>query len=111
MMRWLRRLRYRRAAPDPEAFRADLEAAMAGVRYRPIERYRDFRAVFMATPPGRRVLWQILDWAHLWQHVAIPGDPHGTYLRDGRRDIGLKILKVMGAEPAAEAGQRAQSKE
>lgn len=104
------RLPWRPTPPDPLAFRASLEAALGGERYRPIDRYRDFRAVF-GTPEGKRVLLQIIDWAHMWEHIALPGDPHGTYLRDGRRDIGLKILKTMGAEPGEGPGERAQSKE
>lgn len=88
--------------PDPEAFFEDLRRATVGERYGPLDRYRDFRAVFFggSTPQqGRRVLWQILQWCRLFRPVSAPGDPHETYRRDGERNIGLKIFMTLNAEP------------
>lgn len=107
----LRRLmwRLRVVSPDPEVFLDDLRAAQVG-RYTRMDRYRDFRAVFMATPQGRRVLWQILAWGRMYAPVAKTGDPHMTYFRDGERNIGLRIMQAMNAEPA-ERADRAISQE
>jgi hypothetical protein len=101
--RW-RRLRRCVADPDPEAFFAALSRASLGGHYTPLDRYRDFRAVFFgqSTPEqGKRVLWQILEWCRLFRPVSAPGDPHETYRRDGERNIGLKIFMTLNAEPDA----------
>ena len=88
----------RRRRRDPEAFFRDLATAQLGAGYGAAERRRDFRSVF-ATPAGRRVLWSLFDWCGLYRPVAVKGDPYETYHRDGRRDIGLRILRALDAEP------------
>ena len=88
----------RRRRRDPDAFFRDLAAAQLGAGYGAAERRRDFRSVF-ATPAGRRVLWTLFDWCGLYRPVAVKGDPYETYHRDGRRDIGLRILKALDTEP------------
>lgn len=93
---------------DPEAFFESLLRARLGEGYGPVERYRDFRQVF-ASPAGRRVLWQILEWAHLFRPVAVRGDSAETYRRDGERNIGLRILATLNAEPLDRA-QQAESR-
>jgi len=90
-----------RPEPDMEAFFDGLRTASTGA-WTALDRYRDFRAVFLgaSTPEqGKRVLWQIFEWARIWRPVAVRGDPYETYRRDGARDIGLKILMTMNAEP------------
>ena len=93
-----------RGEADPEAFFEALMRARLGAGYGPVERYRDFRRVF-AGPAGRRVLWQILEWAHLFRPVAVRGDSSETYRRDGVRNIGLRILATLNAEPLDRAEQ------
>jgi len=88
-----------RGRPDPEALFADLARAHTGVVYNDADRYRDFRQVFLATVQGRRVLYEIFTWANLFRTVFIPGDPYATHYRDGERNIGLKILATLNAEP------------
>lgn len=104
MVSWLKRLgRRRRGRPDPDAFLADLRRAVVGRRYTDIDRYRDFRAVFMGASTaeqGRRVLWQMLEWCRMYRPVAVQGDPHETYRRDGMRAIGLHVLMTLNAEPS-----------
>lgn len=90
----------RRGEPDPEAFFDGLMRARLGEGYDRAERFRDFRTVF-ATEAGRRVLWQILEWAHLFRPVAVHGDSTETYRRDGERNVGLRILATLNAEPLA----------
>ena len=89
--------------PDPEALFADLARAHSGRSYTDAERYRDFRTVFLAEPMGRKVLYEILTWAHMFRPAFVPGDPFATHYRDGERNIGLKILAALNAEPAPEA--------
>jgi len=96
-------MRLHRRHFDPGALIARLARALPE-RYGAEQRRRDFRAVFFAasTPEqGRRVLWQILERARLYQAMAVPGDTHETYRRDGQRDIGLWILKALGEPPPA----------
>ncbi len=103
----------RTGEPDPEAFLDDLRGANVGDWSR-MDRYREFRAVFLghSTPDqGRRVLWQILAWAHMYRPVAAKGDPYMTYFRDGERNIGLKIMISMNAEPSTERPERALNEE
>jgi hypothetical protein len=104
--RWLRRLFSRRPAapppPEPNAFFDGLLRARLGESYGAVERYKDFRAVFLgdSTPEqGNRVLWQIFEWTRMYQRVAAPGDAHETYFRDGERNIGLRILVALNLEP------------
>ncbi len=97
--------RHRRGVPDPEAFFDSLIRVKLGPRYGRMDRYRDFRRVFLQSPDGRRVLWQILAWCHMYRPAAVRGDPHETYRREGERNIGLRILATMNAEPADEPEQ------
>lgn len=94
---------------DVDAFFGDLRRfAPMKDRYTAVDRYRDFRAVFIsggASPEqARRVLWQVLDWCRLFRPVATPGDPHETYRRDGERNIGLKIFMTLNVQPSAGPG-------
>ncbi|MDJ0933991.1 MAG: hypothetical protein QNI93_01240 [Kiloniellales bacterium] len=81
---------------DLERFFGRLARDQLGPGYGAAERRRDFRSVF-ATPAGRRVLWSLLDWCGLFRPVAVKGDPYETYHRDGRRDIGLRIIRTLEA--------------
>jgi len=83
-------------AGDLEGFFGRLARDQLGPGYGAAERRRDFRSVF-ATPAGRRVLWSLLDWCGLFRPVAVKGDPYETYHRDGRRDIGLRIVRTLEA--------------
>lgn len=93
---------FRRSAGDRggdlERFFGRLARDQLGPGYGAAERRRDFRSVF-ATPAGRRVLWSLLDWCGLFRPVAVKGDPYETYHRDGRRDIGLRIIRTLEAAP------------
>lgn len=97
-MAWLPFRRRPSAAPagDLERFFGRLARDQLGPGYGAAERRRDFRSVF-ATPAGRRVLWSLLDWCGLFRPVAVKGDPYETYHRDGRRDIGLRIVRTLEA--------------
>ncbi|MCR4295389.1 MAG: hypothetical protein NUW21_07625, partial [Elusimicrobia bacterium] len=68
-------------------------------KYLPLDRFRDFRDVFFGTDAGKRVLYEILSFTRMFQPVAVKGDPHETYRRDGERNVGLKILYIANTEP------------
>ena len=100
--RLLKRGRHRPGVPDPEAFFDSLIQVKLGARYGRMDRYRDFRRAFLESPEGRRVLWQILGWCHMFRPAAVRGDANETYRREGERNVGLRILATLNAEPADE---------
>lgn len=70
--------------------------------YPPMERYRDYRAVFMATDQGRRVLQDILLKAGFY-HTALMSDPLDmgrVVAREGSRTLALDILNTTFKEPS-----------
>ncbi len=101
MIRWPFR-RTRPGNPDPERFLSQLARAHPGKsRYADLDRYRDFRALFLETERGRRVLYELLSWGHVFRASAPMAqfDPHKTLFHDGERSIALKIMATMNAEP------------
>lgn len=102
------RLFRRRGNPDPERFLAELARAYPGKgRYTDVDRYRDFRALFLETDRGRRVLYELLSWGHVFRASAPMAqfDPHKTLFHDGERSIALKIMATMNAEPMERPAQ------
>ena len=88
--------------PDPVAFLERLGRSRVGEDYGDIDRYRDFRRVFLDTPRGRRVLWQLVEMCHLFAPIAVlPADPYAAYHRDGARNLALNILAILNADPNA----------
>ncbi len=69
--------------------------------YTPTDRYRDFRRVFMSSDEGKRVLREILGWCHLLRPsvMALPIDTGHVLLREGERNIGLKLLATVNTDP------------
>jgi len=70
--------------------------------YDPIDRYNDFRDVFLKSDQGRRVLKQILSWGRLSRSTAVgnPIDSLRMALGEGERNLVLQILAVMLVEPS-----------
>lgn len=94
--------------PDPLAFLERLSRSQVGDKYTDVDRYRDYRRVFLDRPEGRRVLWQLFEMAHLFAPVAVlPGDPYEAYHRDGARNLALAIFAILNADPNAIAEIRA----
>lgn len=60
----------------------------------------DYRLVF-ATLPGQRVLADILRRAEVMQ-TTFTADPMQTAFNEGRRRIGLEIIDMCNADPAAQ---------
>lgn len=107
MLRFLRSLFTRKGRPDPDAFFAELRAVYPGRGYTNLDRYRDFRAVFLGSDAGKRVLYEILSWCRLFR-AAATFDSNKAFFREGERNIGLRIMASMNAEPS-DAPTRAQS--
>ncbi len=100
MIRWPWR---RPGNPDPEAFLAELARSHpGGRRYTNIDRYRDFRVVFLDSDRGRRVLFEILGWGHVFKPSAPLArfEANKTFFHDGERNIALRIMATMNAEPS-----------
>ena len=114
MRGWL--TRRGRGNPDPVAFQARLGRAF-GIdprRYPAAALHRDFRDTLTGTPRGRRVLYKILEWGHVYQPSFVQGDPHGTAFRDGERNLALRVLAALNAEvedDRAEAAVTEQAKD
>ncbi len=100
MIRWPFR-RHRVGTPDPEAFLAELAAAHPGKSYdKSVDRYREFRRVFLETDQGRRVLYELLAWGGMFRPRR-SFDTNETFFHEGERNIALKIMTTMNAEPKA----------
>jgi hypothetical protein len=97
-MSWFRRKRRTQAA-DLEAYFTELANAVAVEPYTPEDRYRDFRHVFMASETGRRVLREILAWAHMAKTSMVRGDAFATHFAEGERNIGIRLLVTATVEP------------
>lgn len=91
--------------PDVVAFLERLGRWEISEAYTEIDRYRDFRKVF-STPEGKRVLSQIMEMTHIYapsvpEPEVLGGapNPNLTYFREGERNVGLRIIATMNAEP------------
>lgn len=91
--------------PGPEILFAELSAARRGLDYTDVDRRRDFRNVFFESSAGKRVLYEILAWSHLFASTFVPGDSHATHWREGGRDVGLRILAALNPEPAVSSAR------
>lgn len=71
-------------------------------QYTPLDRYHDFREVFLKTEQGRRVLKQILVWGHLLERFkrTLPIDPHMNSIAEGERSLALAIFTALSREPS-----------
>jgi len=90
--------------PDLRALFIPLATAKVGANgYKPIDRYRDFRAVFFgdeATKEQReRVLYQVLDLCRMNVPIADAANPNMTYLAAGRQEVGMALLRWLTTEP------------
>lgn len=84
---------------------ADLQTAKAFGRTR-MDKYRDFRKVFLGDDTGRRVLLDILDICGYGKNPAVRGDPHWTYLQCGTLNAAQRILETIQKEPADQPTQQ-----
>jgi len=87
--------------PDPVAFMARLGRVYFGENYTETDRYKDFRKVFLDSPEGRRVLYQLIEMTHLYAPSFDPAspNPHLTHIHEGERNIGLYLMGILNADP------------
>ena len=96
----------KRREPDPEALLRDLKND-SGKQWTEMDRYRDFRAVFLgeSTPEqGQRVLHEIAAWGHQWRTSMDP-DPYQVHFNEGERSLLLKIVAAIENEPVPKPAQ------
>lgn len=104
--RLFRRRAQRAPMPDAYALATRLAADSPPAGYGAADRTRDFRAVFRATPAGRRVLAQLLARCRVCARSHVPGDALETARREGMRDVGLWLLDMF--DEAADAPATAE---
>lgn len=84
-----------------------LESLPAAEQYTPQAKYEDFRALFMGSDQGRRVLREILAWGRMFKPAAIgtPVDPYAMAMREGERNMALRLLATVHTEPRGRPGK------
>jgi hypothetical protein len=75
--------------------------------YGPMERYQDFRQLFTGSDQGKRVLYQILSWGHMFGNVAANGqfDPNKVMFFAGENNLALKVFGTVHKEPKPQPNQ------
>ena len=94
----------RRELPSLDDLLAEMHAAAMPERTK-MDRYREFRRVFLGTDEGKRVLYDILAWCHMGHSSIKPGqviDPYDVVKQEGERRVGLYISTTLNAEPTAQ---------
>lgn len=89
---------------DPEKF-LDVLQASRSKNYTRAERYRDFRQVFMGNSSpeqGQRVLAEIFKEGMMFRNGVVAGDPQETAARAGKRDLCVRIMALLNADPGKE---------
>ena len=88
-------------APDFEALLAEITRARISPDYTEMDRYRDFRQVFMGTDAGKRALAIILGWGHIVRNAAALAnhDTNKTQFFNGENNLALRILSTVYVEP------------
>lgn len=93
-----------------EAFFAGLGATHPGPgNYRPLDRYRDFRQVFLGSDQGRRVLHEILSMGRMISSslpAMGPIDANRVLANEARRTLAIDIFASIHREPVADRPMR-----
>ena len=64
--------------------------------------HADFRRVLLGSEAGKRVFFQIIDWCGLFR-TSMSSKQGFAEFKEGRRDVGLKVLEAVYSEPSEEA--------
>lgn len=80
--------------------------------YTPNDRFHDFKKLF-TSDEGKRALREILSWCHLLKPSVIgsPVDSHLMAMREGERNIGLRLLATINNEPRPRPERTIRQKE
>ena len=76
--------------------------------YTAMDRYRDFRQLFMGSEQGTRVLREILAWGHMFRpgfSAGGPIDPYRLSIHEGERNMALRLLGTINSEPVTKPAQ------
>lgn len=94
---WHRRIDVARA----QEMMAEIEQTRAHRPYSKMDRYRDFRQLFMGSEQGKRVLYELLAWGNQFQSSVRRGnyDPYQTMFYEGQRSIATDIIRTLSKEP------------
>ena len=99
---------------DLEADIADLAAKHPGRHaYTDMDRYRDFRAVFLGSDQGKRVLYEILGWGRMFQSSPLIGkfETNHTFFHEGERNLALRIFTASRVEPTERPAMQSKTEE
>ena len=80
----------------------EIRACKDSGSYAPMDRYSDFRAVFMQDEQGRRVLYEILSWCGMFRtpiNDAGVLDQGRLVVHAGMHNIGIRLLNTIHEEP------------
>ena len=86
---------------DAEELFAQIVRAQIGASYTEIDRYRDFRQLFIGSDQGKRVFYQLLNWGHMVANSAglANHETNRTQFFEGERNLALRILRTIYVEP------------
>ena len=101
----------RMGRPDPTALFNELGASYSKKNYSKMDRYKDYRGLFLGSELGKRVLADILDRGGMFRPpVANSGqiDPLRAMVRVGEQNLARWIVNSMNAEPGEERPERAE---
>ena len=54
----------------------------------------------MGSKPGRAYVWEMLTFCHVFHTSVVFGDSHATYMHEGERNVGLKLLADINRDAA-----------
>lgn len=66
--------------------------------YAPSQRRRDYEQIF-ESEAGKRILADMVRYAHILHPTYVKGDSHQTAFREGERNMVLRILSIIGQKP------------
>lgn len=109
ILRWLRRL-FERKRPDFIDYFEEIGPFQPSGSYTKRDRMRDYKAVFLSTPQGRRVLNDIVAQGRVFKSTHTRGDDSHAAFREGWRNFALFILDhTTGPVPEADPPRQARS--
>ena len=90
--------------PEAQQLIEDLQFSFYNISNRTkVDRYQEFRKVFMGSDEGKRVLYEILGMAKLSGRLVAPFpaevDTKRMLLKEGARQLAADIIDVMTKEP------------
>ena len=66
--------------------------------YTDLDKYRDFRMVFLANDQGQRVLRELLAHCHMFK-TSFDKDSGALAFKEGERNVALWLMSIISNEP------------